>query len=242
MGVGAATFVALPAHSADVDVAIAFAVDVSSSVDASTADMQREGHAEALVAPEVLAAIARNYFGCVGITYFEWSSHGHLRNVLPWSTVCGLEDAKTAASIILKSGSPTGRVGGDTSISFAIDQGSLLLDQFPGAATRKIIDISANGTNNDGLPVQQSRTQAIAKWYTINAIAVSPRLRGVKYELASYFVANVIGGPNAFVLTPAAKGDYATALRRKLVGEISLSISRWEVDGAIYNYRQFSIE
>lgn len=169
---GTSTFFGLQAHAADVDVAVVFAVDVSASIDPATADLQREGHAEAICSPEVIAAIIRNHIGCVGITYFEWSSHGYLRIVLPWTRVCGLGDGKAAASVILE----RGRIGnghGGTSISFAVDEGSLLLDQFPGKAARKVIDIAANGTNNDGMPVQQSRLQAIAKGYTINAVAVS---------------------------------------------------------------------
>lgn len=220
---------ALPAYAADVDAAIVFAVDMSSSVDPATADMLREGHATAMYAAEVIAAITRNRIGCVGITYFEWSSRGHLHMVLPWARICGLSDGKAAASVILKRAQRGyGRRGGNTSISFAIDEGSLLLDQFPGGAARKVIDIASNGTNNDGLPVQQTRLQAIAKGYTINAIVLSPLLRGVKYDLTSYFAKNVIGGPRAFVIEPASKSDFAVALRHKLVDEISLWIDSRE--------------
>ncbi|MET2827358.1 DUF1194 domain-containing protein [Mesorhizobium shangrilense] len=227
---GVSAMLVLPAYAADVadvDVAVVFAVDMSSSVDPATADILREGHVTAMCAPEVIAAITRNRIGCVGITYFEWSSYGHFQMVLPWTRVCGLSDGKAAASVILKRAQRGyGHRGGDTSISFAIDEGSLLLDQFPGEAARKVIDIAGNGTNNDGLPVQQSRLQAIAKGYTINAIVVSPLLRGVKYDLTSYFAENVIGGPRAFVIEPVNKSDYAVALRRKLVQEISVSTDK----------------
>ena len=50
------------------------------------------------------------------------------------------------------------------------------------------------------------------------------------YDLSSYFAENVIGGPNAFVIAPAGTRDYATALRRKLVDEISLSTGRPDRD------------
>ena len=71
-----------------VDVAIVFAVDFSSSIDPHTADLQRKGHAAALTSPQVTAAIASNYRGCIAITYFEWSSPGRGRIVLPWTRVC----------------------------------------------------------------------------------------------------------------------------------------------------------
>jgi hypothetical protein len=213
------------ANATDVDAAIVFAVDASDSVDPATADLQREGHAEAICSPEVIAAIARNRVGCIAITYFEWASRGNKRTLLPWTTVCGISDARAAAASILRNGGGDdgcrGRCG--TSISFAIDLGSLLLDGFAVNASNRIIDVSANGTSNDGLPVQLSRQRAIGKGYSINAIAIPPIMRGLKHDLTSYFAQNVIGGPNAFVIVPAAKRDYAVALRRKLVVEIGMS-------------------
>ena len=118
------------AHAANVDVAIVFAVDFSASIDPKIADLQREGHAAALTSPEIIAAITRNYLGCIGVAYFEWSSPGHTRIVLPWTRICGLESAK--AAVISKKGDTgyTRRGRGGTSVSSAIDVGSLLLDQF----------------------------------------------------------------------------------------------------------------
>lgn len=220
----ATLFGGLQAQAADVDVAIVFAVDFSSSIDPGTADLQRNGHAEALSSPEIVAAIAGNHFGCIGVTYFEWASPGHIKTVLPWRRICGLDDAKAAAQVIRKNGD-TGfrrRGRGGTSVSSAIDVGSLLLDQFPGNADRKVIDISGNGENNDGLSVQSSRLDAIAKGYTINAIAIPAKDGNHGYHLASYFADNVIGGSGAFVMTPTGPSDYATALRRKLLTEIAL--------------------
>ncbi|WP_442921200.1 DUF1194 domain-containing protein [Mesorhizobium sp. Cs1299R1N1] len=218
----------LQAHAATVDVAVVFAVDFSSSIDPATADLQRKGHAAALTSPEIIAAIARNYVGCIGVAYFEWSSPGHSRVVLPWTTICGLEEARAAASVISKKGDTgfarRGRSG--TSVSSAIDIGSLLLDQFPGKAAKKVIDISGNGENNDGLPVQLGRLNAVAKGYTINAIAIPAQDENADHPLASYFAHSVIGGPQAFVMTLTEPSDYATALRRKLATEISMNVDQ----------------
>ncbi|TPL36028.1 DUF1194 domain-containing protein [Mesorhizobium sp. B2-4-6] len=217
----------LEAHAADVDVAIAFAVDFSSSIDPKTAELQREGHAAALTSPEIIAAIGRNYFGCIGVTYFEWSSPGHSRTVLPWTTICGPEDAKAAATVIRTQAytgySRAGRRG--TSVSSAIDIGALLLDQFPGNAAKKVIDISANGENNDGLPVEPSRLNALGKGYTINAIAIPAQQGSAEQPLASYFEQSVIGGYQAFVISPKEPADYVAALRRKLVIEVSMNLA-----------------
>lgn len=212
------------AQAFDVDVAIVFAVDISSSIDPDIADLQRNGHVTALTSPELIDAISSNPRGCIGVTYFEWASPAQIRSILPWTRICGPEDAEAAARVIAEKGD-TGfirRGRGGTSISSAIDIGSLFLEQFPGTADRKVIDISANGENNDGLPVMESRRKAVAKGYTINAIAVpngNDASNGVL--LASYFSDNVIGGFSAFVMVPRAAGDYTAALSRKLAREIA---------------------
>ncbi|MDF1632087.1 DUF1194 domain-containing protein [Mycoplana sp. MJR14] len=213
------------AHGFDVDVAIVFAVDYSSSIDPDTADLQRNGHVAALTSPEIVKAIASNPRGCIGVTYFEWASPAHIRVVLPWTRICGAADAERAAGVIGRKGD-TGfsrRGRGGTSISSAIEVGRLLLDQFPGSADRKVIDISGNGENNDGLPVQGSRRKAVDRGYTINAIAVPNEDETPGRTLASYFADNVIGGYQAFVMVPKAAGDYTLALRRKLAREIALN-------------------
>lgn|SRR5690349_8948797 len=215
------------AQAADVDVAIVFAVDFSSSIDPQTADLQRKGHAAALTSPQVITAIASNYLGCIAVTYFEWSSPGRSRVVLPWTTICNPADAEAAALAISEKGFSgfTRRARAGTSVSSAIDLGAYFLDNFPGKADRKVIDISGNGTNNDGFPVQPSRLNAVAKGYTINAIAIPNKEEA---QLASYFAANVIGGPRAFVIDSTGPDDYAIALRRKLVTEISMNIDAEE--------------
>jgi hypothetical protein len=216
---------ALPASASSVDVAVVFAVDYSSSVDSKIAAIQREGHAGALTSPEIIRAIAGNYFGCISVTYIEWSSPGQTRVILPWTNICSLEDARAAAKVIRAKGD-TGhvrRARSGTSISSAIDVAGLLLDQFPGKAMRKVIDISANGENNDGLPVGPSRQRAIAKGYTINAIAIPAEDDNQGRPLATYFADYVIGGSDAFVIRPTGPSDYVVALRRKLVTEISFN-------------------
>lgn len=68
------------------------------------ANLQRKGHAAALTSPEIIAAIVRNYLGCISIANFEWSSAGSTRIVVPWTTICSLKDAEAAALIINEKG------------------------------------------------------------------------------------------------------------------------------------------
>lgn len=205
-----------------VDTAIVFAVDRSSSIGPDTAQLQLNGHVEALRSAEVANAITGGPIGCVAISYVEWSSVGKLAVILPWTRLCGAEDASNAAGLILERGSdgtePRGR--GKTSLSFAIDAGRLLLDSYPGHAGRKVIDVSTNGTNNDGLPLNDSRARAFEVGYIVNGIAVSRDDPGITDDLPGYLENNVITGAGAFVIAPSKPEEYAMALRRKLVLEI----------------------
>ncbi len=232
--VGCLLLLAAPAHAADVDAAIVFAVDASGSVDEATAEQQRVGHAEALVSPEVLAAFSGGASGCLAVTYFEWSSFGRARMVLPWTTLCSPADADAAAAAILaRPQGSGGRVVGQTSLSFAIDASVALLDAMPGRAGRTVIDIVANGENNDGPPVAASRLKAIAAGHTINALVMAPTVRGVPTDLTRYFADEVIGGPGAFVIAPSRKEDFARALRRKLSDEIAMAVGKGRRDGPV---------
>lgn len=225
----AACILPLPAHSLasdamrDVDVAIVLAVDTSFSIDREDALRQRNGHVQALRSKQVLDAIKRGTHGCIAIAYVEWSGSGSSRNVLPWTIVCDGRQAAAAALEIEKTGFSgfSRRVNRRTSISYAIDVGSLLLNQFPARADRKVIDISSNGTNNDGVPVSASRARALSRGHIINGIVLSAADPGVTEDLPGYFRENIIGGSGSFVITPKRPGDYSVAILRKLVQEIA---------------------
>lgn len=212
------------AWAKDVDVAIVFAVDASSSIGPSLAALQREGHAMALRSPQVLAAILRNEIGCISVTYIEWSSVGRLRTVVPWRTICGKDDAMAVAAEISQRGDNGSqrRSRGRTSLSFAIHASTILLGRREGNAQRQIIDISANGTNNDGDDVASFRRNALQSGYVINGIVMNDDFRHDPSALTNYFYEEVIGGSGAFVLSVTQASQYSTVLRQKLVQEIGM--------------------
>jgi hypothetical protein len=61
----------------------------------------------------------------------------------------------------------------------------------------------------------------LAEGHVINAITLDRVEEGVTDDLAGYLHEAVIGGPGAFVSMTNNPADYARALRRKLVLEIS---------------------
>lgn len=206
-----------------VDVAIVLAIDSSQSIDRESALRQRDGHVAALRSRKVLEAIKSGPHGCIAITYVEWASSGSVQTVLPWTSICNGDQAARAADRIERMAfdGVTRSAGRRTSLSYAIDVGRLLLDQFPAHASRKVIDISSNGTNNDGMPIADARTRALGRGYIINGIVLTLSEAGVTDNLPGYFKDNVIGGAGAFVIAPQKPADYSDAILRKLELEIA---------------------
>ena len=62
---------AAPARAAEVDLELVLAVDVSGSMDAEEQAVQRQGYAEALLHPEVLAAVRSGPLGRIAVAYVE---------------------------------------------------------------------------------------------------------------------------------------------------------------------------
>lgn len=211
------------ADAGSVDVALVLAANSSASIASADAHLQKGGHAAALRAPEVMAAIRRGTVGCIAVTYFEFSSAGYPTPVLPWSRVCDAHDADMAAAHIEKFGSSghSRSARGRTSLSYAIDYAAVLLDRFPGGAEKRVIDIAMNGVNNDGIPVETARNRAVAKGYTINALMLRPDQNSGRKDFETYTRTSVIGGSAAFAMPVDTIAAFRDTLRRKLVLEIS---------------------
>ena len=82
------------------------------------------------------------------------------------------------------------------------------MDCFDGngfAGERKAIDISGNGPNSLGPPVEPSRDFVVAQGVTINGLPIMIRIRSGQglYSIAGldfYFEDCVVGGPGAFTV------------------------------------------
>ena len=92
------------------------------------------------------------------------------------------------------------------------------------------VDVSGDGANNMGKPVEAARDQVLAQGIVINGLPLmlSPRLYywtgGAGLE--DYYRDCVIGGPGAFVIPVTKKPHLALAIRRKLVLEIAAPRAR----------------
>ncbi|MBM3559202.1 MAG: DUF1194 domain-containing protein [Alphaproteobacteria bacterium] len=211
---------AATAQAADqpVDLELVFAVDVSASIDLDELKLQRDGVAQALLDPSILAAIAGGSYGRIAVAYVEWAETA--RMVVDWHVVDGAASAQFVADAIRAAPE---RLGTVTSISSAIDRGIDLFETSGYEGSRRVIDIASDGRNLHGRPVQLARDDAIARGITINALVVATRALapGAAEELRDYFRSLVIGGPRSFAMIAYGIEDFPRAMAAKLAAEIS---------------------
>ncbi|HSI41879.1 MAG TPA: DUF1194 domain-containing protein [Xanthobacteraceae bacterium] len=215
---------AAPATAADetVDVELVLAVDVSYSMDLDELALQREGYIQAVTSTEFLNALRLGPNGRVAIAYMEWAGAGEQKLVVPWTLIDGPATARTFADAIERA--PLRRVY-RTSISSAMEFAADLFDNNGLRGLRRVIDISGDGTNNQGPLVEPTRDALVARGITINGLPLilkEPAGSMLDIEqLDIYYEDCVIGGPGAFVIPIRSRHEFADAIKTKLVLEIA---------------------
>lgn len=203
-----------------VDLALVLALDSSASVDADEFALQRGGLAAAFRDREVAEAIAAGPLRRIAVTVMEWAGAVQQVVTVEWTVIDGAGGALAMADRIdaLDRAIPTGA----TSIAGALNYGNALLRTAPFDATRRVIDLSGDGRNNQGQDVEDVRRLVLAYGVTINGLAILNEHPTLNY----YFLERVIGGPGAFVEIASDYSAYVGAIRRKLIREIrSLTVS-----------------
>ena len=200
-----------------VDVSLVLAIDASGSVEDDRFELQKRGFGSAFRNPKVLQAILAGDHQSIAVTMIQWTGPQLQEVMLPWTVISDQRSADSVATII--EATPRRLMGGGTSISGAIDQAVRMLDSSPFKANKRVIDISGDGSNNLGRPAEQARDEAVRKGIRINGLPIL----AVEPDLEQYYRQNVIGGPAAFVIPAKDYEQFADAILRKLVTEISQS-------------------
>jgi Protein of unknown function (DUF1194) len=204
----------------EVDLALVIAVDISYSMDPDEQALQREGFAEAFKSPLVHQAIKSGMLGRIAVTYMEWAGAEDQTVVVPWAV---LDNPESLMAFADKIASTPLRRAQRTSLSGAIDFSAKLLEESGVEATRRVIDISGDGPNNQGRFVTPARDETIAKGITINGLPIMLRRPGYLDipELDVYFKDCVIGGSGAFVVPVREREQFPKAIKTKILLEIA---------------------
>ena len=219
---GAALAVPARAQDAAVDLQLVLAVDVSRSVDEDEARLQREGYHDAMVDPRVMRAIQGGMIGAIAVAYVEWAGWSFQSLVLPWTRIGG--PAEAAAWSQALANAPRQSMSW-TSISGALAFSGRVLAACPFEGTRRVVDVSGDGVNNQGPPAEYERDRLVADGVTINGLPIvndRPNFGTVPgRELEPYYREAVIGGPGAFLIVAQDFEAFGDAVRRKLIQEIA---------------------
>ena len=84
-----------------------------------------------------------------------------------------------------------------------------------------MIDVSGDGPNNVGPPVTLERDRAVSAGIIVNGLPIVMRPSAGVHDLARYYADCVVGGAGSFVVPIRAPGEFATAIRHKLILEVS---------------------
>src|SRR6185312_2825529 len=212
---------AAPAGAFEVDVKLVIATDVSRSITDEEAQLQREGTAQVFLDPDVLKAIKSGPLGRIAIAMLDWSSPQNDRVVLDWTVVSDAASARALAERIRKLPRTPGQ---RTSISGALERATLMLDESDNriAAERKVIDVSGDGPNNDGISLQHIHDTTADNGIVVNGLPImDPNSPGYYPDLDQYYAACVVAGKGAFLTVVRRYKDFGLAMRHKLVLEVS---------------------
>lgn len=206
--------VADDARANGVALELILAIDCSSSVQPEEYALQMRGVADAFRSPAVIQAISSATPNGIAVTLVQWSGESMQTQAVPWTHV---HDKKSAAAFAQEvETSPQYMQWGATAIGEALSFSVGLFEDNGFDGVRKVIDVSGDGSSNQGEFPTVVRPLVIAAGVTINGLAIL----NDEPDLAKYYKQQVIGGPRSFVETAKNFADFAAAIRRKLIREI----------------------
>ncbi|PHP28039.1 DUF1194 domain-containing protein [Limimaricola cinnabarinus] len=198
-----------PAMSRACETALVLAMDVSNSVDDAEYRLQVDGLADAMEDPVVIEAVLG---GDVALAVLQWSAAGQQRVVFDWTQP---RDRAALARLSQQvRATPRAFVMGGTAPAEALEAALGLMARAPDCH-RRVIDVSGDGTPNDGGDVGVARRRAEAMGVTVNGLAIE----SLGQAITGFYLRHV-ATRDGFVITARGHRDYPRAMRLKLRREL----------------------
>jgi hypothetical protein len=212
---GLAALSPLAARAQDCAVALVLGLDVSSSVDSREYALQMQGLAAAFRDLAVIETILTPPGAGIMATAFAWSGFQRQKVIIDWRWLGDRAAVEAFASALSTARRPDdawptalGRASG-----FAADMARTA----PRPCARRVVDISGDGANNDGVSPGWYRERGYFDGITINGLVIA----GATPDPVEYYREHVVHGPGAFVEVADSYNDYAPAILRKLLRELA---------------------
>jgi hypothetical protein len=211
--------------------ALSMGLDVSGSVDDEEYSLQLNGVIAALNAPAVQNILFMQPEAPIRLHVFEWSGPINQTIIVPWTEIHSPVDL--AAVTLRLRGHERGVRAPTTAIGSAILAGYGYLEG-NAECWKRTLDLSGDGQTNVG-PLPETITDDLRPTgVVVNGLVIGAgeldgddeRFVDIK-QLSSYYIANVIRGPGAFVEVAIGYEQYAATMERKLLRELaSIAIGR----------------
>lgn len=205
-----------------VDLELVFAADGSGSIDDDELKLQRQGYAEAITHPRILGAIGAGYLKAIAVAYIEWGAPESQHVIADWAVI---SDEASARAFAEKLVSAPRAAWGYNSISNAIAFAARMIAENRYKGTRRVIDVSGDGPQIGGRPLEDVRRETVAQGITVNALVIDNKdgaLRGPGgIPLVEHYERDVIGGHGAFVAVARDRERFAPVILRKMILEIA---------------------
>lgn len=206
---------AAPAEEVAVELELVLLADASSSIRGNEFDLQTRGYANAFRDPRVIAAIEGLGGNGIAVTYVQWSATFQQTDTVPWMHIRNGADALRFADAVTTQSRRFQGFGTATGIALQHGAAAILENRFQGR--RKIIDITSDEHSNQGRHPASVRGEILAAGITVNGLIILDD----EFDLEAYFRASVIGGEDAFVIAVESYADFADAILRKILREIT---------------------
>jgi len=195
--------------------ALVLAVDVSGSVDPREFRVQMAGLAAALRDPVVSEALVKAQ---AQVSVVQWTGSSRQFVALPWQKIETFDDIDGFA--VRVDDVPRRWRNFSTAIGEALEFSRRYLGQV-GQCERLVIDISGDGSSNEGIAPVEVLAGMRRAGIVVNALVIE----GTENDLTGYFWENVITGEGSFVVTANDYQQYAAKMRLKLRRETTIQLS-----------------
>ena len=201
------------AATAQCRLALLLAMDVSASIDAGEYQLQRDGLARALDAPDIREAFLGGP-GPVALAVYEWSGRNQQTVMIDWTLI----DSAAALDRVVDRVSGARRSWKDfpTAIGYALGYAAKMFRDAP-ECDRQVIDVSGDGTNNEGFMPDRAYAHFPLDGITVNGLVVE----GVDADIIRFYQTEVLRGPGAFLEVAPNFERFEAAMARKLFREVN---------------------
>ena len=216
--VAAALTLAIPARAAECGLELVLAMDVSRSVVKAEFELQMGGLALAFRDPEVAEAITWMPGGVMA-TVTQWSGPEAQSQPVPWTHLTDAASVAAFAAAIERQ--ERAFFASYTAVGEALFHANGLSATNPRRCARRVIDVSGDGASNRGRPALPMAEALAANGVTVNGLVI----KGAWPDPVAFYLQNVVRGDGAFLETTENFADYAEAIKRKLLRELTPQIA-----------------